>query len=230
MKVTIMTSLKAAAAALLVFVSTMFFTVSTGTPANAQTCTTAALTIQIPQPNPYDEVPAGQLPEPSGVGFTVTLRQVNGLEPHEFDPEMPISDARAMGLGDAVSTVTDSAAQANFAGLAKGVYLVSTTVPNSTEYRQAYVDDFLVALPLGGECSGTVTAKIHYTPVPQTPPTTPPTEPPAETPPPSDGDLAKTGLALAGVGIAGAALVGIGTLVLVGSRKKRQTSDVTAEV
>lgn len=230
MKVAIMTRLKAAAAALVVFISTMFFTVTADTVAHAQTCSDATLTIQIPQPNPYDEVPAGQRPEPSGVGFTVALRQVNGLKPHEFDPQMAISDARAMGLGDPVSVVTDSAAQAHFSGLAKGVYLVSTTIPESSQYRPAYVDDFLVALPLGGECSGTVTAKIHYSPVVEPTPTPTPTPPTPPTVPPTPDKLSKTGAAVAGIGIAGAALVGTGTLFLVGSRKKRQTPDVTAEV
>lgn len=190
-----------------------------GAVATEPLCEDTQLTVQIPQPNPYDDVPAGSLPEPTGVGFEVTLRQVNGLSVADFNPKMPPDDARAMGLGEPVSALSDANAQAVFTGLPEGVYVVSTKAPDNPAYRKAYIDDFLVSIPVGGNCIGEVAAKIHYTPTPT--PSVPPTPTPTPTKPP--GDLSRTGAQVAGIGIAGLALIGAGG-VLLASRRRHENS------
>lgn len=182
--------------------------------ANAQpVCEHTVLTVQIPQPNPYDKVGVGSLPEPSGVGFEVTLRQVGQLSVTEFTPEMPLYQARAKGLGQPVSVVSDANARAVFNDLPEGVYIVSVKTPDDAKYRKAYIDDFLVSVPLGGKCVGEVDAKIHYTPNPTTPP--PSTH---DTPKKPENPLPQTGTQIAGMGLLGA-VVTITGVVLLRSRR-----------
>lgn len=184
-------------------------------------CEDTALTVQIPQPNPYDAVPDGSLPEPTGAGFTVTLRMVEGVNVADFDPHMSAHAAQAQGLGDPVSVVSDADAQAVFRHLPEGVYLVSVEAPDDAQYRKAYIDEFLVSVPLAGQCDAEVDAKVHYSPTP-TPPSTPSTPPtPVEEPNRPRHSMPLTGAEVAGLGLVGLVLAG-GGLALINHAKMRK--------
>ncbi|MDP9805743.1 hypothetical protein J2S70_000325 [Trueperella bonasi] len=181
-------------------------------------CDHTQLTVQIPQPNPYDDVPEGSLPEPTGAGFTVSVSRVHGLEALDFDPEMAVERARAMDVGEPHVQVSDANAQAVFTGLPEGVYILEIDAPVDPAYQKAYVDDVLISIPVAGKCNGTVTAKIHYEPQPQTPPGEPPVNPP--TPPKPPGELEWTGASVIGLAAASIALIGGGIAIARKARKE----------
>lgn len=137
---------------------------------NAVACESFSVTVAIPRPNPYDEIPAGKLPEPSGEGFTVKLERIRDRS--SINSDTKIEEIRELEKDLEFTQVTGSSASTTFSNLPSGVYLISTQAPKSTKHQQVYVQDSVVYVPLDGDCEGVVNAKIRHTD-PNLPPTNP---------------------------------------------------------
>lgn len=164
---------------------------------NAVACESFSVTVAIPRPNPYDEIPAGKLPEPSGEGFTVKLERIR--DKSSINSDTKIEEIRKLDKDLEFTQVTGSSASTTFSNLPSGVYLISTQAPKSTKHQQVYVQDSVVYVPLDGDCEGVVNAKIRHTdpnlpptnPTPSTstkPTTTKPTSTETRSPQPSSGN------------------------------------------
>lgn len=164
---------------------------------NAVACESFSVTVAIPRPNPYDEIPAGKLPEPSGEGFTVKLERIRDRS--SINSDTKIEEIRELEKDLEFTQVTGSSASTTFSNLPSGVYLISTQAPKSTKHQQVYVQDSVVYVPLDGDCEGVVNAKIRHTdpnlpptnPTPSTstkPTTTKPTSTETRSPQPSSGN------------------------------------------
>lgn len=201
---------------------------------NAVACESFSVTVSIPQPNPYDETPAGKLPEPSGEGFTVMLERIRDKD--SIGADTNVEELRKLEKDLESTQITDTNASATFTNLPSGIYLIRTEVPESTQFRPVYVQDSLVQVPLDGDCDGVVNAKIRFSNpnsslTPSTSPKPRPTLPERETnesstvsitseESPGSGSrsitkrLAETGASVIAIVILGLALTAIGAFML----------------
>lgn len=144
-----------------------------------------SLTIIIAPHNPYDEVPAGQLPPGELAGTVFTAHRIASID---LSTQAGWAQAAAMTIDAArdadysyVATATiDSDGRATFTGLPVGLYYVTATVPDDDHFFYRTPQDMLLTIPVGekDQWQYNVVINAKYKP---TTPTTPPT-PPTTTP------------------------------------------------
>ncbi|WP_341742631.1 hypothetical protein QEV55_07780 [Trueperella pyogenes] len=193
------------------------------------TCEATSLTITLPKPNPFDRPSPGDLPEPTGAGFKITVQQVKGVDLTSFAgwdgiEKMTTDEAKARGfVGEPRVGVTNAQASVSFKGLPIGLYMVSGVAPEDPHYKLSHLDPFLVSVPLGAgetwDCAVNIQAKTHYSAEPKPIPT-PPTPTPPEPPQPPRPPLSHTGAAVMALGGASLALLGAGMMLVRVRREK----------
>ena len=250
-----------------------------------QSVGTNVLKIRLTKGNPDDD---GQTVAGSVEGVTIHLDRLEGIDPKNPADMKRVESASLEEIQKwnkdlNLSKVTDANGEVQFSGLADGIYLVTSSAPDSS-FRE--INAFLVAVPFRtvtedpNPVEGVIVAKSHTpgkTPPPTTPPKTPPTTPPATPPktppttppgtppttpeegtttprttPPTtptkppktsvgesesgsnqgqssssgaSGSLALTGVQVAGLVAAAAALIGAGFIIIAVSRKKDKGSE-----
>lgn len=202
-------------------------------------CAAGSLTVSKPAANPYDDVPAGELPPGPVAGATFSLHPIKGVDLSTEDGWRDLDGLEAESiaeerLGEERTAVTGEAGQATIDGLEPGAYLVTEQQRDSDEFSFRSAAPFIVTVPTGAPdgsgwvCDVTVVAKNKPdTPTPApTPPeeTTPPAPEPGEpgTPggeePPSPGEdgegqgPSREILANTGVGLIGLVLLAAGAV------------------
>ena len=153
-------------------------------------CAAGSLTVSKPAANPYDDVPAGELPPGLVSGATFSLRPVTGVDLSTERGWEELDDLEAESisedrLGEERTAVTGGGGQATFEDLEPGAYLVTEQERESDEYSFRSAAPFIVTVPTGAPdgsgwvCDVTVVAQNK----PDTPPPAP--TPPEETTPPA---------------------------------------------
>lgn len=115
---------------------------------------TVTLTVRKVQPNPYDEVPDGQLPPAPLGGSVFTAHRINGVdlstaEGWEMARTISLAEAHARGLTETATAVTSSEGVATFPGLPVGLYYIVETPPDTPGYTYHTAAPFLITLPTG---------------------------------------------------------------------------------
>ena len=118
-----------------------------------ETGRTVQLTIYKTKPNPFNDVPDGELPPGGVAGATFTIERLGGYDLTDdavWDtfPTLDISDTETAEVLDRYSAVTDASGYTVFQGLPQGLYRVRETPPEdpSKDYRVSA--PFLIALPV----------------------------------------------------------------------------------
>lgn len=147
------------------------------------------LTLIKTPPNPYEDLPVGDIPAGVIEGVTFTVLKVNGVDltteaGWTLARGMTIAQARQRGFSAEYSAVTDVTGTARFTGLGVGLYLVTETPPPNPNVNYERSAEFLITLPTGGDDGEhwnydvTVYTKDKVKPTKPPKPTDPPTGPP----------------------------------------------------
>lgn len=165
-------------------------------------CVAGSLTVTKPAANPYDDVPAGELPPGLVSGATFSLHPIKGVDLSTEDGWRDLDDLEAESisedrLGEERTAVTGGGGQATFEDLEPGAYLVTEQERESDEYSFRSAAPFIVTVPTGAPdgsgwvCDVAVVAKNKPEGPAPTPPaeeTTPPAPEPSESENPGDGE------------------------------------------
>lgn len=186
------------------------------------------LTLIKTPPNPYDDVPVGDIPGGVIEGVTFTVRKVNDVD---LTTEtgwarargMSVAEARQRGFSEEHTAVTDAEGKAYFTGLSVGLYLVTETPPANPNVNYERSAEFLITLPTGGDDGEhwnydvTVYTKDKVKPTKPPKPTDPPTPTPTPTTPaapvPDKGTTPPPGLAMTGANVAGLGALALALIV-----------------
>lgn len=147
------------------------------------------LTLIKTPPNPYDDVPVGDIPGSVIEGVTFTVRKVNNVDltteaGWALARGMSVAEAKRRGFSEDHSAVTDAEGKAYFTELSVGLYLVTETPPANPGVNYERSAEFLITLPTGGDDGEhwnydvTVYTKDKVKPTKPPKPTDPPTIPP----------------------------------------------------
>lgn len=159
-------------------------------PAVERSVGTDALTIRITKGNPDAD---GQSVAGIVEGVTIHLHRLRGIDSKNAADmqrvrSAALPDVRGWDTDLHLTQITGPDGHAEFADLADGIYIVTSTAPDGN-YRE--IDPFLVAVPFHSLSNnpapvpGVIVAKTHTpgrTPPPSTPGTTPQNTPPIENP------------------------------------------------
>lgn len=143
-----------------------------GDPASADA---TSLTVRKQAPNPYDEVPSGELPYGTVEGMRFTLDKVNVAyatrEDAQRAAQMSLGEAEERGFGVSYTAVTNSSGEARFDGVSPGLYRLKETVPVDDKYNYRQSGDVLLLLPLvsGRGCTVQYDSVLVAKPAPTTP-------------------------------------------------------------
>ena len=173
------------------------------------------LTFVIPDIRSF-EPPEPTKPPRGGVdGYTVTISQVktdpiNTVEGYTKAAKLDVAAAKALGLEESRSEISDSNGAVTFSGLKPGAYYITVTPPEDSSKRYAVPQEMIVVVPLVAQdgrwnYQPRVIAKFDpkdcecpppttTPPTPPTPPSTPGTTTPGTTPPedPDDPEITMT--------------------------------------
>lgn len=229
-------------AALLLVACSMVFAFSTagpsavhatkvvGSPETANGDGTNIIKITLSPGNPDDDHTP---PRGSVAGVTIHLDRLRGVSASDENDRSRIEGASIGEISSwpkdrSFSKTTDQNGTVKFAGLPKGIYLVTSSVPNDS-YRA--INSFLVSVPFYGSSKGTspvegvIVAKTH-TPAetPQSPETDTPEPPgkPGDEPRGSDRPLPVTGAQVAVLVLIAAGLIGSGFIIILVSKRKSE--------
>ncbi|MDO5730965.1 SpaA isopeptide-forming pilin-related protein [Corynebacterium sphenisci] len=122
----------------------------------AGACPSAGLTIRLPEPNPYDDVPAGELPPGPLAGVEFTLRPVEGVDLTTAAGwvaarGMTVAAAEAAAGETAAVAVTDEGGAAAFPGLRPGLYLLTARAPEDPGHSYPDLRPLLITVPVGAD-------------------------------------------------------------------------------
>lgn len=114
------------------------------------------LTLIKTPPNPYDDVPVGDIPGSVIEGVTFTVRKVNNVDlttdaGWALARGMSVAEAKRRGFSEEHSAVTDAEGKAYFTELSVGLYLVTETPPANPGVNYERSAEFLITLPTGGD-------------------------------------------------------------------------------
>ncbi|MCK7675999.1 SpaH/EbpB family LPXTG-anchored major pilin [Corynebacterium pygosceleis] len=136
---------------------------------NIETGRTVQLTIYKTAPNPFNDVPAGELPPGGVAGATFTVERLGGYDLTDaavWDtfPALDISDTETAEILDAYTAVTDASGNAVFQALPQGLYRVKETAPDdpSKDYRVSA--PFLITLPVADTEGSSWAYEVTITP------------------------------------------------------------------
>lgn len=116
-----------------------------------------SLTITLPKGNPFDEVPAGELPPGSLSGYTFSLKRVAGIdirsrEGYDSALHLTLDEARDRGFTNpAFSRVSDEQGKVRFDGLPAGAYLIEVEPPARAGEKHEDIRPMLIILPATNE-------------------------------------------------------------------------------
>ena len=116
-----------------------------------------SLTITLPEGNPFDEIPPGELPPGSLSGYTFTLKRVAGIDIRTrggYDSALRLTEgeARDRGFTDPVlSRVSEEQGTVRFDGLPAGVYLIEVEQPAREGEKHEDIRPMLIILPATNE-------------------------------------------------------------------------------
>ena len=117
---------------------------------------TVDLTLHKSKPNPFDDVPEGELPKGGVSGAVFTLERLGGYDLD--DPEvwksfksLDLEDVQDAQVEARFSGITDQDGNAIFTGLPQGLYRVSETPPDDPTKDFRVSSPFLLTLPVANE-------------------------------------------------------------------------------
>ena len=120
--------------------------------ADPASASATSLTVRKMEPNPYDEVPSGELPYGTVEGMRFTLDKVNvpyaTREDAQGAAQMSLGEAEQRGFGVSYTAETNSSGEARFEGVSPGLYRLRETVPVDGKYNYRQSGDMLLLLPL----------------------------------------------------------------------------------
>nr|WP_282452329.1 SpaH/EbpB family LPXTG-anchored major pilin [Corynebacterium meridianum] len=136
---------------------------------NIEAGRTVQLTIYKTAPNPFNDVPDGELPPGGVAGATFTVERLGGYDLTDaavWDtfPTLDISDTDTAEVLDAYTAVTDASGNAVFQALPQGLYRVKETAPDdpSKDYRVSA--PFLITLPVADADGSSWAYEVTITP------------------------------------------------------------------
>ncbi|MCX7492009.1 pilin N-terminal domain-containing protein [Corynebacterium sp. P6129] len=127
------------------------------------------LTIHKAAPNPFNDVPPGELPPGGVAGATFTLERLGGYslgDPLVWDSfrTLSVEDTESAEVLDRFSAVTDSGGNAVFSDLPQGLYRVRETPPADPSKEFRISAPFLITLPVADAEGSSWAYEVTITP------------------------------------------------------------------
>ncbi|MBI8989883.1 pilin N-terminal domain-containing protein [Corynebacterium meridianum] len=127
------------------------------------------LTIHKAAPNPFNDVPPGELPPGGVAGATFTLERLGGYslgDPLVWDSfrTLSVEDTESAEVLDRFSAVTDTDGNAVFSDLPQGLYRVRETPPADPSKEFRISAPFLITLPVADAEGSSWAYEVTITP------------------------------------------------------------------
>ena len=141
----------------------------------------STVSFKLPAPNPFDDVPPGQLPPGPLAGTKFTVKWVADIDlttQAGWDQAVALDPAEVAAKGTfdiERSAITGSDGTATISNLPVGVYLVTATRPEDSNHAYPEIEPFLLTLPVGSSSGWGYAPIIEAKASGGTPPTPNPT-------------------------------------------------------